>query len=301
MSGLDDGHHDNHSEHFSGENIESPSVSGPPRLKVRRSMDLEFHDLQLDDSDESEHSQNSNKGMAFLRKELRRDRGHEDDSSCFDDSFGEASDDEEPDKQYLEELLDETCHPERLNLLDNAVSPRKEKPQLHRSSGKNGFMAVKYDVSDSDSDQDKIEHTTEDDESDWTPTRSGAHSDTSSEIQQQDYAYDLSDHSDSPDDPSPEIVLWNPCDHVDVDEGVSADDELEPRDEDAFINSPTRRIDPARPSIRKQMERMGKSTKKSFRTVGNQTFFSQAFKGLTKTIPGDKRKPRTALEQKTVA
>lgn len=296
MSDLDDGYHDN--------NVESDETEGPhlfpPRFKQRKSMDLEFHDLNLDDWEESENFKTEVKRNLPARNELHLSADDNEDSSSCDDSFGEASDDEEPDKSYLEELLDEEYHPERLNLLDSNIPPKKDKPQLQRTSRKNGLLGAKYDVSDSDSEPDRMENTTEDDESDWTPARSGAHSDTSSEIPQQGYAYDLSDHTDNQVDELSENGDWKYPD----DEGndtESLDEGEQPGKEDAFDGSPKRKNDPSRPSIKDQMERLGKSTKKSFRTVGNRAFFSHPFKGLTRTLSGGKRKPRKGLEQQEVA
>jgi hypothetical protein len=290
MGDLDDGYHDNTAENDG----DKGSFLSPPKLKFQRSMDMEFHDLQLDDLGESEHSKHDMKDGAPLRNGLHLSRkDNEDDSSSCDDSFGEASEDEEPDKQYLEELLDEEHHPERLNLLDSNVPPRKDKPQLQRMPGKNGLLGIRYDVSDSDSEPEGLDHATEDDESDWTPGRADDRSDTSSELQQ-DYVYDLSEHTDDQDNAFPENDRWNPSDDAD-------NEEQESGRQDGFDGSPKRRADPSRPSIREQMERMGESTKKSFRTVGNRAFFSQPFKGLTKTLSGGRRKPRAALEQPEVA
>ncbi|KAG7364394.1 hypothetical protein IV203_037596 [Nitzschia inconspicua] len=295
MSGLD-GHHDNHAEINRGEG----HPFSPPKPKCRRSMDLEFHDLDLNDLDESEHSKSKKvNGTGLLRIDFYLGHSGGDDSSSFNDSFGEASDDEEPDKQYLEELLDEEYHPERLNLLDSNSLPRKDKPKLQRSLGKNGFMGVKYDVSDSDSEPERPENTTEDEESDWTPSRSGAHTDSSSDLQEEDCVYDQSDHTYNVDSILPQNDDWDSS--YERGETITLDDEPNPGEEDVFESSPKRRTESARPSIKEQMERMGSSTKKSFRTVGNRPFFSQPFKSLTKTLSGGKRKPRKGLEQQEVA
>jgi hypothetical protein len=56
--------------------------------------------------------------------------------------------------------------------------------------------------------------------------------------------------------------------------------------------------DPGRPSLKKQLESMGKSTKKSFRTVGNKSFFAQPFKGLTRSLSGSKRRKNKNLSLK---
>jgi hypothetical protein len=289
MSGLDEGHHDNDT---GLDDMEEPP---PPKLKARRSMDLEFHDLYLDVWNESEHSMSNIKRSLSARNGSRLSCNDGDGSSSFDDSFGEASDDEEPDKQYLEELLDDEYHPERLNLLDNNVPSRKKKPQLQRKSGGDGGgSGMKHAVPNSDGESQQIENTTVDDGSDW----SRDHSDTSSDIRQ-DFTYDLSDHTGTQDDDSSEISGWNP--DGDANDSDSTDQGEQPGADDAFGDSPKRRIDPSRPTIKSQMERLGTSTKRSFRTVGNRPFFSQPFKGLSRSLSGGKRKPRKLLEQQEVA
>jgi hypothetical protein len=264
-----------------------------PKLQARGSMDLEFHDLHLEDWNQPEQSNSDIKRGLPARNGLCLNDNDSDGSSSLDDSFGEASDDEEPDKQYLEDLLDDAYHPERLNLLDHNAPPRNDKPHLQKKYWGKGRLGMRHEVSNSDSESERIENTTEDDESDWPR----ANSDTSSD-KQQEFTHDLSDHTGTQDDDSSEIGGWNP-DGDENDSGSSFQGE-QPGEEDAFDNSPKRRIDPSRPSIKAQMERLGKSNKRSFRTVGSQPFFSHAFKGLTRTLSGGKRRPRKLLEQQEV-
>jgi hypothetical protein len=274
MSCLVDDHHDNETE------LDEMHAPRPLKLRARRSMDLEFHDLHLDDWKDSEHSSSIIKSGLLARSGPHLNGDDGDGSSSLDDSFGEASDNQEPDKQYLEDLLDDECHPERLNLLDNNAPPRKDKSQLQKISGGDVRVEKKHAASNSDSESERMENAIEDDESDRLRTNGDPSSDM-----HQEYAYDLSDHSATQDDDSSEISGWNP-DSNGYGSG-STDQGAKPGDDEGF----EKRIDPSRPLIKSQMDCSGKSNKRSFRTVGNQSFFSKPFKGLVRTLSGGKRKP----------
>jgi hypothetical protein len=119
MSGLDEDHHKDR----------------PPswRRKPRKSMDMEFHDLDLDSVDDELEYQRliasgsikHVSGNSLKNGEKLRNSGidDDDDGTSDEDTFGEASNDCKPDQQYLDELL-EDYHPERINLLDHNIPPR---------------------------------------------------------------------------------------------------------------------------------------------------------------------------------
>lgn len=288
MDGLDHGYHSNV---VAGNCHEVPPPVGTSKQKVRRSMDMEFHDLNLDDSDVSSNCSH----RVLLRRMGQRILSVDDDPSSEEESFGEASVDCKPDAHYLQELLDEEYHPERLNLLDCSFVNRKEKPLMQRMPRKNGISTDKYEFSDSESDQ--IDYT-EDDESDWTPT--GPQTDFSDF--NREYDFDLSDQSIKDEDIRSEIHDVGPASatirYSDTD---GEDGPPVSVTQDTFVGSPKRLSDPDRPSLKKQLESMESATKRSFRTVGNKSFFSQPFKSLTRSLSGGKRKPRPALEQQEVA
>ncbi|KAL3924725.1 MAG: hypothetical protein SGILL_000868 [Bacillariaceae sp.] len=287
MSGLDDGYHDNVVE---ADEEYTPQL---PLLKPRKSMDMEFHDLNLDGLEEdSDRTAPTSKQNALGRNQSNH--GPDDsDWSSDDDSFGEASDDCEPDKQYLEELLDEEYHPERLNLLHNYTPSQKKKKNIEEEDSPrgNGVIRPKYDMSDSDSEAERVLDTT-DDESDLQGSPRSIDSDMSDSHRQHDF--DLSDHEVEEDENESENDVWISGGGNSNSESGSGTAEGQ-NDGDAFEGSPMRMRDPDRPTLKKQLESMGKSTKKSFRTVGNKSFFSQPFKGLARSLSGGKRRKKQSL------
>ncbi len=82
------------------------------KMKVRRSMDIEFHDHVFDDLLDELHELD----MESEEYERALKSGGEADG----DSFGEASDTCQPDHEFLDLILEEH-HPERINLLDPTV------------------------------------------------------------------------------------------------------------------------------------------------------------------------------------
>ncbi|KAL3915358.1 MAG: hypothetical protein SGILL_005695 [Bacillariaceae sp.] len=297
MSGLDDGYHDDEVE------TDAKERRNTPLSRPRRSMDMEFHDLNLDDTEDSDRTEPTSKRNSLDRNENSHNLHTDDWSSSDDDSFGEASDDCLPDHKYLEELLDDEYHPERLNLLHEYTPSQKKKKKLDEEDSpmRNGVVRPKYDLSDSDSEADRVIDTTDDDESYMTQGSSRSHGSVTSDSQQQHYEFDLSDHSDNEDNDPSENDGWIEGGTADSDtelETAAQDDE-----EDGFEGSPRRLPDPGRPTLKKQLESMGKSTKKSFRTVGKNSFFSQPFKGLSRSLSGSRRRKNksVSLEQPEVA
>jgi hypothetical protein len=303
-----------------------------PLPKPRRSMDMEFHDLNLDDLGDSDHSEPTSRRQSLERNENIGDR-RVDVGSSDDDSFGEASDDCEPDQQYLAELLDNEYHPERLNLLQNYIPSQKKIVTGKDSPKRNGAVRPKYDFSDSNSESYRVIDTTDNEESDWRPGSPSSHHTDTSSSQQQQYKIDLSDHSNHENDNETDNNRWIAGDTADSDTeletvahvigeqhyqsdnnpwiaGDAADSATELKkvpkgegEQDVSVASPRRMPDPGRPSLKKQLECMGKSTKKSFRTVGNKSFFAQPFKGLTRSLSGSKQRKNKSLslEQQEVA
>jgi len=320
MSGLDDGYHDHVVEGKEEESSSSsPQISRPVGKQPRRSMDLEFHDLNLDDleDDDSDHSRNDNGEQKLNRKSngnqssaAAATAGGADflDDSSDDDTFGEASVDCEPDKQYLEELLDEEYHPERLNLLDSNIPPRKDRLNEDDEEDvfprRNGLSSDRHNDSDSDSDYHRRRF---DDENDYSSSESSFNKrlagDSSSDASRTEYNVELSDHPDNEDQ-----VGGGDNDNSDSENGGwtngGNDDSGSNSSEggqDTFKSSPTRISPRSRPNLKDKLESMGKSTKKSFRTVGNKSFFSQPFKGLARSLSGGRRKKKKALEQQDVS
>ena len=299
MSSLDDDYHDDQVE---TDEEEKPRI---PLTKPRRSMDMEFHDLNLDSTEDSDRTEPTSKRNPLERNENSRNLDTDDWSSSCDDSFGEASDDCQPDQQYLEELLDDEYHPERLNLLHEYTPSQKKKKKVdgEDSPMRNGLVRPKYDLSDSDSEGDRVIDTTDDDdESFFKPESRRTHTSDTSDSHQQHYEFDLSDQSDMEENDPSESNGWRAGGIADSDtelETAAHDDD----EEDAFEGSPRRIADPDRPTLKKQLESMGKSTKKSFRTVGNKSFFSQPFKGLSRSLSSSKRRKNKSLslEQQEVA
>lgn len=82
------------------------------KMRVRRSMDIEFHDHLYDDMfDEIQE---------WDRQNNQEQKGRKQEGNVDDDSFGEATDTCQPDHEFLEQILEE-YHPERINLLDPTV------------------------------------------------------------------------------------------------------------------------------------------------------------------------------------
>jgi hypothetical protein len=120
MSGLDDDLHKDRPSSW--------------KQKPRKSMDMEFHDMDLDSLDDELEYERKVAASAEAGDKISNDTTiyngkytnsfrKDDDNDSDDDTFGEASDDCEPDQNYLDELLDE-CHPERVNLLDYTFAPQ---------------------------------------------------------------------------------------------------------------------------------------------------------------------------------
>jgi hypothetical protein len=287
MSGLDDGNHD----HILGEE-DILRFAKRAVAKPRRSMDIEFHDLNFDDLDLDDDDDDDKQGKKEAKPDnMNSQEEHniktngknnpsaDDDVSSYDDSFGEASVDCKPDKQYMEELLDEEVHPERLNLLDGNILPRKD-----RRDRVNGIV-----TSDNESDR------SDEDEHDWSESSSS----------RQEYDFDLSDHPDNEDGDSQSSENDKGNDQKDKDrQGLDSEHAEEAgQADDAFEGSPTRRT-PSRPergrSLKKQLENMGESTKKSFRTVGQASFFAQPFKGLARSLSGGRKKKKSTVDQQEI-
>jgi len=275
MSGLDEGFHDNNVE---TDDMESPSPSNFRPLRSR-SMDMEFHDLNLDESDHFEGN--------VIQKVFVRNGSHlcigDDHSIPDDDTFGEASIDQEPDEQYLEDLLDEDYHPERLNLLD---TPRVKKSQRKNAAGKNGSLGDEDDISDHRGEAGGGREGGSDcDEEEWKPGGRRTLDVEESETLR-DYEVELSDHPSNAED---DLLQY------DSDGRVNSGDAT--GEGDPFDSSPSRMPGSPRRTLKKQLERMGESTKKSFRTVGNQLFFTQPFKGLGRSLSDAKRRKDKELDQ----
>lgn len=82
------------------------------KMKVRRSMDIEFHDHLFDDLLDELHDLDTDNEEIQNSTNIAGERD--------DDSFGEASDSCQPDHEFLDQILEE-YHPERINLLDPTV------------------------------------------------------------------------------------------------------------------------------------------------------------------------------------
>lgn len=243
----------------------------------------------------------------------------DDDNDSDADTFGEASDNCEPDQNYLDELLHE-CHPERLNLLDYSYAPRvpssddgtqnydsdddDDESYQRKTRRRNGLVSSRarrgldYSpnnsvnrASDSDSDEDENDFPPP-----WSSSRLGSDTSAKRDIDKED---DDVCHGRRRDDPARDFdSRISPIRYVPekdqangryeevqcgVTEDSSAPEESEDGAEDHYDvigpGAPTTAGSPRR-RLKDQYEQMGKSGKKSFRQVSRTTFWSQPFKGL---------------------
>jgi hypothetical protein len=223
--------------------------SNKKKMKARRSIDIEFHD-HLDDNllDELENLDVSSS---------ERERISNLDDDLGDDSFGEASDSCEPDHEFLDQILLE-CHPERINLLDQTVPEcvYNQKPRSRSPS----FVSRK--------DPPKRQE-------DERPQRLG---DDSARISVQKTS--SAKYIEASDDTSAGTKRGISLEQTTEDDSES---NHEGETEDNFMASPQRRAPKIGLDRTKMLGNMGKSTKKSLRTI-NGTFWSKPFKGLSQSI-----------------
>ena len=311
------------------------SSEGKPssiKMKQRRSIDQEFHDL-LDDSahysvttearrwiHQPQHPNEASKGQLSIGSSEVSDG----------DSFGEASVNSQPDQQYLHELLDDEYHPERVNLLDNTTKPSNDddaSSAAPRLKTKNGIKIRNY--SDHNDDDVSISSVDED-ENDVGSKYEGSSSKfgsswNSSWWSESEPPDDLGDSiiaspASAVEQPEQRIPRLQKMRNLQIDDDdsevefirngkgelvkggtkeESAPENSEGADEyeevDGFNDSPSSRKPSSynsrgstrsfgsrsRPKMLKDsLQTMGKSTKKSLRTINGKTFWSQPFKGL---------------------
>jgi hypothetical protein len=262
---LDDGNH---------------ASSHGKQYKEQRSMDMEFHDHVESDDEGTEpltdsDLKNSNGVSSHCQPGPTKDNDSDDSSSDFsDDSFGEASDDCEPDQEFLDQILQE-YHPERLNLLDRSIpeplepgsAPQSARPSpgrlLKNNAAKNlsvreakeGDNLVVKDMLDS-----------EDEDEDSAAVVAGENLNLDSNMKEE-----------SPEKDKDEAAPGKP---------VEKDEEDEDETEEAADSFRTRGMPPRR----NMLTSMGQSTKKSLRTI-NGSFWAKPFKGLAKSMrrPGGQK------------
>jgi hypothetical protein len=324
----------------------------PPslRMKQRKSIDQEFHDLlgaDLDDSDHYSVTSGVSRWMNNPQQQQQQYQHHQNQVNAYNgsrgqlsvgseisdgDSFGEASVNSQPDQQYLHELIDDEYHPERVNLLDNTEKPTKdddESSSAPRLKTKNGIKIRNY--SDHDDDDVSISSVDEDEHDVGSKYEGSSRSSWNSSWWSESEPGPMEDFPDnsvvdspasaiggqeSPEQRIPRIQkvrhLQIDDDESDVDhdnkgeiekggteeesapensEGFDAED-----DGDNFKDSPQRRPNSfsGRGSnrsfgnrsrskmLKDSLQNMGKSTKKSLRTINGKTFWSQPFKGLSR-------------------
>mmetsp|Transcript_53082 Transcript_53082/g.128824 ORF Transcript_53082/g.128824 Transcript_53082/m.128824 type:complete len:407 (-) Transcript_53082:1044-2264(-) len=177
-----------------------PAASSKRLLKPRRSIDMECHEMLGSDLDDSSHFSAHHSSISSELSRLRLNNKTQQDqpqqhnqslekqeshgnsnnnnrnksllynSSCSDlssseeDSFGEASINCKPVQNYLDDLLDDEYHPERVNLLDNTPDPKTnddDSSEGPRLKTKNGIKIREY--SDHDDDEVSISSVDEED------------------------------------------------------------------------------------------------------------------------------------------
>lgn len=243
------------------------------KMKTRRSMDIEFHD-HLDD-DLLEELEDLDDDSSHPRKTRHAE-------DLDDDSFGEASDSMKPDQEYMEQILEE-CHPERLNLLEQTVpesvymkAPRAP-PPLMRSPK----QASLQQEDDTDKGYVPMVRSTKQksliqDDDDEPET-----SEKPQSIEAKPASFKNAAESESSSDrPSPEPEKQDVFSSKATEESESNNEE---ETEDSFLKSPQKKGPRLGVDRSKLLGSMGKSTKKSLRTI-NGTFWSKPFKGLAQSI-----------------
>jgi hypothetical protein len=323
MSGLDDDHHKGRPSSW--------------RQKPRKSMDLEFHDLDLDSlDDELQYESLKSAGAGnkpppggtgtFKNGKLLLPNGTGNDvedggGDSDDDTFGEASDDCEPDQKYLDELLEE-YHPERVNLLDHNIPPRisisdvgndddddDDESYQKKTRRRNGLLSprarrggdcpsnqsVSRHSSDSDSDEDENDNPPP-----WSSSRLGSdappqrddHEDASCDAEVAFVASKLAkdDRINGHDEDVPCGTTEDSSAQEESEEGMDNHHDDHAGNDDAFAGSPPRR------RLKDQMDELGNAGKKSFRQVST-TFWAQPFKGLGRP---KRRGKQAAVEEQEI-
>jgi hypothetical protein len=267
---LDDGNH---------------ASSHGKQYKEQRSMDMEFHDHVESDDEGTEpltdpDLKNSN-GVSSHHQpgpgQTKDNDGNDSDSDFSDDSFGEASDDCEPDQEFLDQILQE-YHPERLNLLDRSIpeplkpgsAPQLARPSPGRLLKNNAAKNLNVKVA-KEGDNLVVKNMTDSEDED---------EDAAAVVVGKNLNSCKKEESPSP-SPEKDKDEAAPAKPVEKDEEDEEDETEEAADSFRSRGMPPRR---------NMLTSMGQSTKKSLRTI-NGSFWAKPFKGLAKSIrrPGGQK------------
>jgi len=220
-------------------------------------MDIELHDHM--DEDFLEELEDETSHHVPIRKTEDLD----------DDSFGEASDNCEPDQEYMEQILEE-CHPERLNLLEQSVpeavynKPPRSAPPLLTRTLKQASRSQEEDIPPKRSSLLQLDDETQ----------------TAEPSISENAKSSLKDVVSSTDIPSPQQKKRDVFNSKTTEDSESNTEE---ENEDAFTKSPKKRAPRLGVDRSKLLGSMGSSRKKSLRTI-NGTFWSKPFKGLAQSM-----------------
>ena len=298
--------------------------------------------MNLDhDSHTSGHNRTKKLSRPSMDRELHDSLGVGDDvdeeddgvsSSAFDeddeDSFGAASDDCEPDQNYLESVL-EDYHPERVNLLDQSVpepittpkveavtQERRLSRSLHEGSIRYNIMKnMELDASSSSSSEDSDSNSKEKENKKLSPTSAAPA--TPARNGTATIAIDKEKENKIQSSSASAVGLAKPAatDETAINTSDSADDgddestsaKPEQRTEDSseactegegddYFPAPAavspKRMMGERPGLqRPALEHGGSSTKKSFRSIGGKNFWSKPFRRVVKSMkrPGSSK------------